>query len=132
MPHEHQAIDCQVVLFQRVRTTTLYRERRRLLHEILPQIQLPFFHVLARWAHQNPSSHADGVTLCEEVLDLIGFNDLRENWEEPNRTLIWGAAWFVLHDQDLRLLIESPHARRHRVAKAAVASLLPIIGAPKV
>ncbi len=65
------------------------------LHSNLLKITPRFFTLLAQWAGDRNREGDTGIALCEALLDLIEFNDLREDWNNTERTIIWGSVRFM-------------------------------------
>ena len=108
----------QFKLLQSVFQTTTHAERRERLRAILLEIAPTFFVVLGHWADESTRNSDTGITLCENLLDLIGFNDLREDWGEPGRNIIWGSAWVIQRHFAFRELFDPQNADKLLVHEA--------------
>jgi hypothetical protein len=100
----------QSELLQSVFQTTTHTERRERLRAILPEITPGFFRVLGHWGDENAYNNDAGISLCKDLLDLIEFDDLREDWGEPERTIIWGYVQFMTRHDPFFLEIFNPES----------------------
>jgi tetratricopeptide (TPR) repeat protein len=109
----------QLELLQSVFQTTTRVEYHERLRTILPEITSAFFVTLGDWVDESTCTNDAGITLCKDLFDLIDFNDLREDWGELERTIIWGSAWFIKrHDVFFRKLFDPENAGQPLVYKA--------------
>ena len=99
----------QRVLFDYALEATSHSELRQRLEEIAPQITPNFFRILAAWADQSRNNNEAGINLCERLLDVIEFADLREDWLGHERTIIWRSAWFLRRHSNFAELVEPNH-----------------------
>lgn len=97
---KREAIEKQIELLREVVSSTNPTERRRRLEAHLPQITADFFPVLLCHAAESSYNASEATSLCQEMLELIGFNDLRDNWDPDTFSLIRGVACFVQREQE--------------------------------
>lgn len=97
---KRESIEKQNELLREIVSSTNPIERRRRLETHLPQITGDFFPVLLCHAAESSYNASEVTSLCQEMLELIGLNDVRNDWDSETFKLIRGVACFVLREQD--------------------------------
>jgi len=97
---KRESIKKQVELLREILSSSNPTERRRRLEYHLSEITGDFFLVLLCHAAKSSYNASEATSLCQELLELIGFNDLRDDWDPDTFKLIRGLACFVLREQD--------------------------------
>jgi len=72
-----------------------HAELQEWLRQATPLITQDFFVALGEWADESTRNSDTAIYIYETLLDEIGFNDVRADWQEPERSIVWGAAWFM-------------------------------------
>lgn len=93
------SIEKQVGLLREIVSSTHPLDRRRHLKAHLPEINAEFFGVLICRAAERSYDASEATYVCEEILELVGLNDLREDWDTDTYKVLRGAAFFVQRDQ---------------------------------
>jgi tetratricopeptide (TPR) repeat protein len=104
---EREDIHQQSALLKFILQNDSPSDQHNKLKNIIPEITHNFFRVLSCWADENKRNHQSAVALCRELLDLIEFNDLREDWPQREKGIIWGVAWFIRRDDIFSAIIDS-------------------------
>jgi tetratricopeptide (TPR) repeat protein len=93
-------IEKQADLLREIVSSTNPTERRSRLETHLPEITADFFPLLLCHSAESSYNASEATSLCNEMLESIGFNDLRDDWDSDTFKLIKGVACFVQREQD--------------------------------
>lgn len=96
----------QGALLESILRLVSFTDRREHMASVWPEVGQEFFLLLSQAVEQGRISETDGFELCEGLLEVSGGLDLRDDWGQQQRLVIWGAAWFAQRRTVFRVLIE--------------------------